>query len=103
MTGLIREDPPGKPRRRRASGLQANLLELMETPNAWGRVSDYSTQASAAQTTYRLRNGTRTRAPGRWEFNYGPMGNGRYGLWARYLGPDTGTDTDNDNDSEGAT
>lgn len=92
-TELVREAPDWGGRS--PSQTYLNLLELVKTPDEWGRIMTYSLAGNASKTATEFRSGKRRRPPGRWEFTNGPTDNGRFGIWARYLGPDEPT---NDNE-----
>lgn len=83
---LVRDDPPWEGNR--PSQAVLNMLEMMKTPNEWGRVSTYTLPNNASKTARDLRRGTRKKPPGRWEFSHGPTDDGRFGVWAKYLGPE---------------
>lgn len=84
-TRLVREDPLWEGRA--PSKIVMNMIELRKTPNQWGRIATYTMASNASRTATELRSGKRQRPPGRWEFTNGPTDDKRFGIWARYLGP----------------
>ena len=69
-----------------------NLLAAKsDHPGVWVRIVAYGTGSTAANTANELRNGKRPGIPaGRWEFRSGQLEDGRYGVWAKYLGDEEG-------------
>lgn len=97
-TELVREEPGWDGRS--PSPTYLNLLELVKTPNEWGRIMTYAQAFNASKAANSFRSGLRRRPPGRWEFTNGPTDNGRFGIWARYLGPDEPTNGNEETDDE---
>lgn len=71
---------------------EPRLEPLVAEPGRWALVWDYSTHAQAVSIVRELRraaSGRRPRPvlpPGVWEFEQHAL-DGRWGVWARYLGP----------------
>lgn len=73
------------------------LTPLMERPGEWAKVDTKRTPLLATAMAYQLRHHERPTTsvvvpPGRWEFTSRAMDDGTGAIYARYLGPEDGTE-----------
>ena len=87
MSDIVWEDPPAVTRPRAGGGKWVVLLQpLIARPEKWARVAELESRTSASSLAAAL--GGRTKTPsGRWEFTSRSLAEGRYAVYARYLGP----------------
>lgn len=61
-------------------------LVKRDHPDVWVRIVAYTSGSTAKTTASELRSGKRTVPPGNWEFRSGQIEDGRYAVWAKFLG-----------------
>jgi hypothetical protein len=83
--GPVWEDPPRQSARTYKGVWADRLSPLVDHPKRWARVATRSA-SSAYATVARLKNRTYVYPPGRWEFISRNVGDGKWAVYARYLG-----------------
>jgi WhiB family redox-sensing transcriptional regulator len=91
----VKEPAPSVVRPRAADGSLLAVLEVVAArPGCWARVGRFGSRYSGSSTASLLRNGRRPVPPGRWRFEGRRNDDGTSELWARYEGPDDGSDAE---------
>ena len=83
---VVWEDPPSTARPARVNRRLA-LLQVVSHPGSWARLGEWDKQATANQTACDVRGGRalKDHPPGEFEATAGPLGEGKWGVWARFL------------------